>query len=268
MRVFRILAALITVFGVVAPVSGCGSGPGGAGATVAGTTPSASAPLSVPGDPKEQLAAGIRALNSATFRVAGSQTLRNAATKTEGVADPARRAMRITQVVGTAGSVNRADTVMLGTDLFIRYDKSVLPGIQPGKWTHVDGRRVKSAQSLGVGGSDDMSGKRELVELLTSAERVGPRELRGTADLTKSRSLRAAPVDVFGDAARSVPWQARFDEQGRLIWLSSTIPANGDRPPYTDEFAYSGIGEPVTVERPPARDTVEAPESLYTIFGQ
>lgn len=59
--------------------------------------------LSAHVDPEEQLSAGIKALNSATFRIAGSSTLNSVSNTSEGAADPARRAMRLTQSVSAAG---------------------------------------------------------------------------------------------------------------------------------------------------------------------
>jgi hypothetical protein len=78
---------------------------------------------------------------------------------------------------------------------------------------------------------------------------------------------RSESVKALGDAARSAPWQARFDSQGRLVWLSVSVPAAAERPAVASETSYSAFGEPVTVDRPPARETVEAPESLYKLFG-
>jgi hypothetical protein len=176
--------------------------------------------------------------------------------------------MRVTQSVEATGvSPAKSDVVALDNDLYIRSDAPMAPGVQPGKWSHVDGRRVRSLQALSFGGYDDLSGKLEMVGLLASIERTGPRELRGTVDLSKSTSFLPVPVSIYGDGARNAPWQARFDGPGRLTWLSVTISASGDVPSMTNEFTYSGIGEPVTVERPSVRDIVEAPESLYRIFG-
>lgn len=52
------------------------------------------------------------------------------------------------------------------------------------------------------------------------------------------------------------------------MWLSVTIPAGGGLPGAVSDATYSGFGEPVTVERPPVGDTVEAPESLYRLFDR
>jgi hypothetical protein len=78
-----------------------------------------------------------------------------------------------------------------------------------------------------------------------------------------------APVaDAPGGEVQNAPWQARFDEQNRLVWVSVTVPARGSAPAVTTESGYSGFGEPVTVERPPAGSAVDAPAGLYQVFDR
>jgi len=265
MRVVGLVGALVTAV-VLAPVTGCGSrSDGGAsGRDTAGTTGSAA---QAPTDPKEQLVAGIRALNTVPHRIAIKSTTGTAGTGAEGAADPARRVARLTQSVVVAGKTSKTVVVVLGADVYVRYDDGGIPGLPPGTWGHLDGRRLTSLRALGLGGTDDPSGMLAMVEAITSIERTGAQEVRGTLDLTARPSLLPDAVKVLGDAARRAPWQARFDPQGRLVWLSVSIPAAGDRPAVANETSYSAFGEPVTVDRPPARETVEAPESLYKLLG-
>jgi hypothetical protein len=245
-------AALITA---LALVGGCGS--------VASPTSEA------PADPKEQLLAGIKALNSATFRIAGSSTLNSVSSTSEGVADPGRRAMRLTQAASAAaGKATKTDVVVLGTDVYLRFDVPALPGVPAGRWAHIDGRRLTSLRAVGVGGPDDLSGKLALVDALTSIERTGPDELRGTVDLSKGGSVLPGAAGALGDGLKNAQWQARFGPQGRLTFVSVTVPASGAVPAITTDTTYSGFGEPVTVERPSAREIVEAPENVYTFLGR
>jgi hypothetical protein len=252
MRVVRMFAALFVALALV----GCESGGG------APSTPQA------PADPKEQLIAGIKSLNSATFRVAGSSTLNSVSNTSEGVADPARPAVRLTQSVSAAGKVTKTEVVVLGTDLYLRFEVPAIPGVPAGKWAHVDGRRLKSFQAVGVGGPDDLSGRLAMVDAITSIERTGPGELRGTFDLSKGGSPLPAAAGALGDGLKNAQWQARFGPQGQLTWMSVTVPASGGIPALTTDTTYSGFGEPVTVERPSARDIVEAPENVYTFLGR
>lgn len=238
MRVVRIFAALITG---LALVGGCGSG--------ASPAPAA--------DPGDQLRAGIEALHAGPFHLASTAALNSVSQKAEGVADPARRAARLTQSSSAAGRATTSDVVVLGSDVFVRFGVPAVSGVPAGRWAHVDGKRLKSLRALGVGGSDDLSGAQRLADAVTSIERAGPNEVRGTAGLP----------DVTGKRA-DAPWQARFDDAGRLAWLSVTTAAAGEVPPVTTETTFSRFGEPVTVDRPPASETVEAPESLYTLFDR
>jgi hypothetical protein len=264
MRVVGLVGALITAV-VLAPVAGCGSrSDGGASRRDTTRTTGLAAPAT---DPKEQLVAGIRALNTVTHRVAIKATTGTVSTGAEGAIDPAKRVARLTQSSAVAGKTSKTVVVVVGADVYVRYDDGGIPGLPPGTWGHLDGRRLTSLRTLGLGSTDDPSGKLAIVDAITSIERTGPQEVRGTLDLTAGPSLLPDAVKALGDAARRAPWQARFDPQGRLVWLSVSMPAAGDRPAVANETSYSAFGEPVTVDRPPARETVEAPESLYKLLG-
>ena len=261
MRVVRSFAALITAVGV-AFVGGCGSG----GEPAARATTAETHQVSV--GPKEQLEAGVRALNTTTFRVVETVDVAGVSGSTQGMADPARRALRLTQSASANGRTTSTEVVALGTDIYLRYEVPVVPGVPTGKWSHVDGRRLRSLAALGFGDGDDLSGKSGLVGALTRVERTGPLELAGTFDLSRAVSVLPGAAGVLGDGSKDAPWKGRFDQEGRLVWLSVTIPEGGGLPGAVSDTTYSGFGEPVTVERPPAGDTVEAPEGLYKLFDR
>lgn len=181
MRVVRILAALITV----AFVGGCRSG----------------------GDPaSDQLDAGVRALNATTFRVVETVDVAGVAGSTRGMADPARRALRLTQSTSANGRTTSTEVVVLGTDVYLRYEVPVVPGVPTGTWSHVDGRRLRSLAALGLGGDDDLSGKSAMVAAVTTVERTGPLELAGTFDLSRAVSVLPGAAGVLGDASKNAPW--------------------------------------------------------------
>lgn len=264
MRVVRMVAALITVMGL-APAGGCGPDSVSGGRGGVASTPVAQQAV---GDPKGQLVAGIRAVNSTTFRLVEKTVLRTVSTTSEGAVDPARHARRLTRSSSVAGGTDTIDIVTIGTDVYVRYDTPVVPGLPAGKWAHVDGRRTKSLQAVGITKDDDPSGKLALIDAVVSVERTGPRALRGVFDFSKGASDLSGLIQAFGPAARSAPWQARFDGDNRLEWLSVTIPPAGEVPAYTQETTYSRFGEPASIERPPAGSTIEAPETLYKLFNR
>jgi hypothetical protein len=215
MRVVRILAALITAVGTVAVgtglVGGCGSGgePVARSARSARSAGAATHQVSV--GPKEQLEAGLRALNTTTFRVEETVRVAGVSGSTRGTADPARRAMRLTQSASANGRTTSTEVVALGTDVYLRYEVPVVPGVPTGTWSHLDGRRLRSLAALGFDG-DDLSGKSTLVAALTTVRRTGPLELGGTFDLSRAVSVLPGAVEVLGDGSRNAPWQARFDQ--------------------------------------------------------
>lgn len=261
MRVVRIFAALTTVVALV-PAGGCGSGDTRGGARVTATEAATAPGAAAHTDPKEQLLAGVRALNSATFRLVEKTTTDRVSITMEGGFDPARRANRIRRSEAVSGKSTGTDGITIGTDVYFRFDDVAYQGVPAGKWMHVDGRRLKSLRALGVDG-DDMTGKRTVAEALTTVERTAPRELRGTFDPSKAPG--ALPE---AGGARAASWQARFDEGNRLVWMVVTLPAQGSTPALTIDSAYSAFGVPLTIERPPAGSTIDAPADLYRVLDR
>jgi len=242
MRVVRMFAALITVVGLIF-AGGCGS-----------SAPPATSTAAAPADPREQLSAGIRAVNSGPFRLVEKTTAERVTFHLEGGFDPARHAARIQRSESVSGKTTDLDYVTLGTDVYVRYGEA-FAGVPAGRWMHIDGRRLKSLRALGIDG-DDMTGKLGLAGAVTTVERTAPRELRGTYDTAKV-------AGALPGTAGSASWQARFDERNRLVWMAVEVPAAGGAPALTVDSAYSRFGEPVTVDRPAAGSTVDAPAPLY-----
>lgn len=254
MRVARMVAALITVVGL-ALAGGCGSG-GTGGAAAVGTA-----------DPTEQLVAGIRAVNSAPFRLVESTTVNTVSNKTEGVGDPARRALRLTRTDSVAGKATTTAFILFDADGYVRFEQSPFPSVPAGTWLRIDARRLPSPQVLGVG-TDDMTGKLAIAGAIVTIRRTGTRELHGTYDISKASSVMPRATGVLGDEERTARWQARFDERNRLVWMRADLPRGDGLPDIVTESAYSGFGEPVGIEPPPAGSTVAAPESLYQVLGR
>jgi hypothetical protein len=271
MRVVRFIAALVASAGLLV-AAGCGgssdsgsngggSNGGGSGVGTTGTAPA------VPTDPKAQLVAGIKAVNKVPHRMkvtsgAGGTVASNG----EGAVDPGRRAARFTQSTTGGGTSTTIETVVLGTDVYLRADTASLPGLPAGRWAHLDGGKLRSLRALGLGSVEDPSGNLAMVDAIVTVERVGPAELRGTMDATKGSAIAPNATGALGDTLRNLPWRARFDGPGRLVWLSLSI-ASGGTGGGTIETEYSAFGDPVTVDRPPARDTIDAPAGLYKLFG-
>jgi hypothetical protein len=79
----------------------------------------------------------VSGLHSAPFRVGEKTTTNTVSVSTEGVVDPAHRAMRVTRSEPVAGKST-------GTDVYLRFEQSSIPGVPAGRWMHVDGRRLRS----------------------------------------------------------------------------------------------------------------------------
>ena len=168
----------------------------------------------------------------------------------------------VAQVVDlSAGPAGGWETVALGSDLYVK-----AATLDPHKYTHIDGKRVKSLTALGVDPYDP-SGIGRFPAAIVSARRDSPGQYTGTVDLAK-----AAPPGVTPDILRALggaavaQFEATVDAAGHLesltIHLSGPNFGAGDQTYVTFDGFGTALDEPLTA---PARDlVVEASPQLYT----
>jgi hypothetical protein len=90
----------------------------------------------------------------------------------------------------------------------------------------------------------------------------------GTIDLTKATGGIAPDADVLrnvGDKAKSVPFTAKLDDQGRLTDLK--IDGGSIDPQLAFKVAVTGYGTATNATTPDASQVVEAPDSVLKILG-
>ncbi|MEV4537991.1 hypothetical protein AB0J82_29845 [Asanoa sp. NPDC049518] len=222
----------------------------------ASATPSAGATeASPPSTATAELTAAAQKLNDDTVKV----TLESSTVTSTGNLDPKADKATMTVRVGNSSNI---DLRSIGEDAWLQ--ATGVPGVEPGKWLHIDGARL-AGTTFDALPDGDAAGAGKFVERMADVTKSGDGSYQGTIDLTKVAGSGVS-VDVLGGKGNAVPFTAAVDDSGRLteltLDLSSIDPQLGRM-----TTTYSDFGAPVTVAEPPAAQVVEAPESLLQALG-
>jgi hypothetical protein len=235
-------------FGLV----GCSSSDSTGGAE---STPSAAPQL----EPREELRAAAEKLNQDTAKVNFTMT----GVTGNGAVDPVAKKLQMSMNLGTGGQSMKMDMRVLSTDVYLRMDG--MPNL-PDKWLHVDATKLAAGNQLRQMSSGDPVGVNNLLDGVAEVQRAGEHSFQGTLDFTKSPTVDQESLKVLGDKAKSVPFTAKTDEQGRLseltVDMDSVQAGLGEL-----KATYSDFGAPVNVEKPAASEIEEAPADVLRSFG-
>lgn len=223
--------------------------------TTGASAPATSAQLNA----LEELQAAVDKLNDDTVRV----TLDGDVQSGGGVMDPRAGTAEMSLKMGLGGQSLDFQFIRLQDDIYL---KTAGIGGSSDKWMHIDGSKISSDSRLGSMLQGDPAGAENLLKGIAEVERDGERRFKGTIDMTKSPTADAESTRALGDKAKAVPFTAAVDEQGRLTELTidmSVLAASLGQLKAT----YSDFGAPVTVERPAASETTEAPSELLGIVN-
>lgn len=232
--------------------TGAGSVPG------ASATPTTTAASTAQTSAADALTGAAEKLNDDTVKV----TMDMAGMKANGSMDPVANKAMMTMDVTTSGQTLKIDIVSLDKDAYLKV--TGLPNVQ-NKWMHVDAAKLAGG-NFDIMPQGDPAGANNLVKSVVDVQREGDLGFRGTIDLTRSPSVDKAAVTALGEKAKAVPFTATVDDHGRLSTLSvqmgTVVPSLG-----TLTTTYSDFGAPVTVAKPAASETVEAPDSLLKLLA-
>jgi hypothetical protein len=260
MRLRRLTTGGLGVFAALClGVTACAGQSGDAGGATA-TTPAPGTATSAPaeGDALAELTAAAQKLNDDTVTV----TLESTGISSTGNLDPQADKATTTMKFTGQGTSSTMEIRAVGEDVYLK--ATGMPNVDPSKWLHLDVAQL-SGTSFDILPEGDAAGASRFVENMADVQRTGD-GYRGTLDLTKVSGRAGVSVDVLGGKGNAVPFTATVDEQDRLTGLTIDL-SSIDAKLGTIKTTYSGFGEPVTVEAPPAAQTVEAPDSLLRILG-
>lgn len=241
-------------------LAACGSG------TKPATTPSPSAAGSV--SPAAALSHALGRLKTEGYNVT---TMDSDSTGT-GVADPSGNAASFHQESRVQGANITAAAVESGGNRWIRVDLGPAGTqfqIDPNTWYAVDPAKLASADSwpLEPAGMDPF-GVSGLLTATSGVHATDATDLAGTVDLTRSTGPArpsAQQLSKAGAAARTTPFAATLDGQGRLTAL--TINADGYDKTLTRSITFADYGSPTPIVTPAPNLVRPAPASLYQLMN-
>ncbi|WBB88662.1 hypothetical protein [Verrucosispora sp. WMMC514] len=279
MTVRRLSAGLVAVALLTPGVAACTtSGEAGPSAT-----PSATATATATGaapeadtEAKQALLDSTREIRNGNFRF----TMSGAGSVMEGqVHQPSQTAeMRVRLGESTDDLAISLDVIHAKPDSWVKLDlqgqaASGVPGadrLNLGKYHHLDQSRIQGNRSLGFDFDKvDPAGSEALTQAVTDVRRTGDGAYAGTLDLSKAAdagSLDPSVVTALGAEAKSVPFTATTDAQGRLTEMVIRLPEGGRPAGQEIRVTYSDYGNATEATKPPADQVVEAPPELYNLF--
>jgi hypothetical protein len=250
MRIRQLITGLAVLSALSLAIAGCGGDGGSTGGAPAATS-------TAPANPTDELAAAARKLNDTTMKM----TLASAGTNSTGSLDPKNKLGEMTMTVSAGGREQKIQIRTIGTDVYLQADG--LPGTEGGKWLKIGGERL-AGSSFDVFPENDPAGTQRILNALSDIKKDGPGKFSGTIDLTKT-STNAAAAATLGEKFKALPFTATVDDQGRLT--GTTIDVTPAEPSAGKTTAtYSDFGSAVTVEAPPAGDTVPAPDDVVKML--
>ncbi len=245
-------------------VAGCAPQPT---AKDGGGTSSPSAPPT-PANPKDAVLGSTKALRQTTYKY----TVSTNGITGSGVADAAAKKTTVSLQSARGGTTFKVDGVVIGADMWIKIDwgsgANQALGI-PTKYMHTDPSKYKDRSNIPFGaGGGDLGDAASLFKGLVDAQRVDNRHYTITLDLTHADTpaVDKETLTKLGDKAKAVPGTVTLDDQGRLSEVNVDLSAVN--PAASVKVTYSDYGSAVTVNPPPASDTVEAPQSVYDMFNK
>ncbi|MFG3707410.1 hypothetical protein ACGF7U_22165 [Micromonospora sp. NPDC047670] len=235
-------------------LTGCGTKTD-AGTPAGNGTGAAPATSSAPADARAELSAAAQKLNQQSVRM----KLKSAVINGSGVMDPATKTGDMTMKMGTGGTFR---VLMLGDDAYLKI--SGMPGM-PKKWMHMDATKLGESGQLNLMPEGDPGGAKQMIDSVVDVEKTGAGTFAGTLDYTRTKANDES-IKALGDKAKAVPFTAKVDDQNRLVeFVIDTSVLHEALGKMTT--TYSDFGAPVSVRKPAASETQEAPAELIKAMG-
>jgi hypothetical protein len=218
--------------------------------------------------PADALVAAATSLNGKGY----DMTLTAASVTGKGSVDPTNHAVTFDAKASEGGQTFELNLTGIGSDLWAKIDLGALNsqvGLDPTKWIKIDATKVdESSIGLNLSNLSDVLDIGSLTKAVSNVQRTDATHLTGTIDLTSLTGTEKPDADALkkaGAAAKSVPFTATLDDQGRL----SDLKINGDSidTGLSVDIAVSNVGSPTAVTAPPTAEVVPAPAAIYQILG-
>lgn len=262
MNIRRVAVTGVAVFALAATLAGCAKedrvDPATNSAAAASATPSRA--------PKDALLTSAKRLTTATYKF----TLTEGTLTGTGSADGSNAAIHAAISGQEQNTAIKMDLIVINTDVYVQMDFGQLNGtlgIQPDKYLHMDGTKLGANGTLPLGTSQEPVDAAGLLAGVVDVKSTDGKSFTGTVDLTKATGDNAPEADLLqkaGDKAKSVPFTAKVDDQGRLTELK--IDGSSIDPGLVFAATFSDYGKAANVTAPDDAQVVEAPDSVQKLF--
>ena len=221
--------------------------------------------------PKDALTAAVADLSETSYAV--ELTSPGDDSREVGTVDPRTRTGTLNASSLTAGVDTKLDAVMMSPDVWVKLDLGPANeqlGIQSKSWMKLDTSKVADPRALPFD-LGDFSDALDLSKLLTgvNAQRADANSFKGTIDLTRATGVSAPDpqaVAKAGDKAKSVPFQAVVDDQGRLTRIK--VDGASVSSDLEMEISFSDYGTAAPVSRPNDSEIVPTPDAVYQLLAR
>lgn len=231
-------------------MSGCANNrTSGGDAGGSGTATSDAKPADAPKDATAALVGAARRLQEESFKT--TVKIGDDGTMT-GVMDPKAKVGEFTMQGAADGTEFKTEMRMVDGTTYLRITMpgTDIPGMDGKTW-----RKLDAKGGPGTLGNFDATDTAKTLESATDVTWAGDNAVTGTIDLDKAgQQLGMGASDLKKITTKSIPFEAGFDAEGRLVRYSLTMPAVGSEPPTKMDMTYSDFGLPVRVAAPPAAE--------------
>jgi hypothetical protein len=230
-------------------MSGCGGNGTPSGGTTGSTAGGETTPADAPKDATAALVAAAKKLQEESFKA----TIDMGESGTMiGVMDPKQKVGEFTMDAVSEGTKIKTEMRIIDGTNYIRITMpgSDLPGMDGKTW-----RKLNGAGGTGTLGSFDATDTVRSLETATDVKWAGKNAVTGTIDLAKAgQQLGMGSSELSKLTTKTIPFEAGFDGEGRLVRYSLTMPSVGAEPSTKMDMTYSDFGLPVKVEAPAASE--------------
>jgi hypothetical protein len=140
----------------------------------------------------------------------------------------------------------------------------------PTKWMLLDPAKMTNKEGIPISyDSADVAGVKPLLANTTITD-SGAGKYTGTVDLSGAAGtniLAAETAAGIGDAAKTLPFQATVDAEGRLTTFVVNVPTVGKTKAYNFSVTYGDYGTAPAVAAPTAAEVVKAPAKAYELLN-
>ncbi|MEV6849384.1 hypothetical protein [Actinoplanes sp. NPDC051411] len=206
--------------------------------------------------PASELATATSTLAEQTFAMTMTVKIDGTDARLTGAMDPAHKRGAFTATTDVDGRRSVQEWRLIGSDIYLKTNTPALPGTSAKPWRRID------AKASGGNLADGLNGAKiaDPLRHATAVQRTGKGHYSGSitaASLSGFLDSSASSSGPSAPTSAQVNFAAEVDGQHRLTRFHLDVPrAKGGT--YPIDIVYSGFGESVDVQAPPADQVADS----------